>query len=274
MKPEGEERPTREPRLPLEKTAENSFNQFGKSSKKEPHFESLKYSANPQKLITFEDKARNLLGNLNRHLTPSNISDNQSSLNNQLMINLNTMIFELENDINLLQDKVKLQEDDLLQEDGKMEDIRKAMGDSENGRELASTKQEAVHKYIIELQKQFTDLERSNDDKQDKIDELCHKDWAKNLENIKLEEKHLERILKEKESELSNIQKYATNLLHGGDGSPNVRILEEQSKELTLVKRHLIEFENRNNDCQRKWKDLYTVIINFFLIILGKYSER
>lgn len=263
MKPEGEERPTREVQGEIERTVDNQVDRFGgaigDNLANGNHFDSLNFAGSQQRLVNFEEKAKNLIGNLNKHLTPSNISDNQSNLNNQLMINLNTMIFQLESEIGLLQDKIKMQEGGLLEEEKKTQEVGKRLGEMESGKELAVTKQEAIQKFIIELQKQFTDLERSNDDKQDKIDELCDKDWAKNMENIRLEEKHLDRILKEKQAELANIQKYATNLLHTGDGSPNVRILEEQSKELTLVKRHLIEFENRNNDCQRKWKDLYRV---------------
>lgn len=79
------------------------------------------------------------------------------------------------------------------------------------------------------------------------------------MESLKLEVAQLERIEKDKQSELANVQKYASSLFSSGNGEPNVEILEGQSKQLALVKRKLIEFENRNNDCTRKWKDLYDV---------------
>ena len=127
----------------------------------------------------------------------------------------------------------------------------------QEAKELLNSKADAIEKYIIELQKNFSELERENDVSQSQIDELCDKDWASNMEILKLEDKHLKRILKEKQNELQNIQKYSLNLIHSGSNQPNVKILEEQSKELSLVKRQLIEYENRNNNCQRKWKDLY-----------------
>ena len=34
-------------------------------------------------------------------------------------------------------------------------------------------------------------------------------------------------------------------------------MLEEQGRELSLYKRQLVHSQNRNNECQRRWKDLY-----------------
>lgn len=169
------------------------------------------------------------------------------------------MISEMTKEISLLKEKVEKQEEIISEEDNKMKQINSDMMELQDKKKLGSSKQEALEKYIIELQRQFTDLERANDNQQDKIDELCDKNWAKNMESLKLEQKQLDRIHQEKADELSNIQKYAGSLLSSNSGEPNVEILEGQSKQLSLVKRKLIEFENRNNDCSRKWKDLYDV---------------
>jgi hypothetical protein len=32
--------------------------------------------------------------------------------------------------------------------------------------------------------------------------------------------------------------------------------LEQQSKELTLAKRQLLEYQNRDNQCTKRWKNL------------------
>ena len=193
-----------------------------------------------------------------------NLPGASQGLQENLVIgNLESMILELEQQAKSLQTEISQEEEKLKNEDlvnaTKRADLKKA----QELCELGDTKQEALEKYIIELQKQFTDLERSTEEKQDKIEELCHKDWAKNMESLKLEMKHLGRIKSEKQAELSNIQKYASNLLHKGTGSPNVVMLEEQSKELSIVKKQLLDFENRNNDCKRKWKDLYQVLQKF-----------
>lgn len=107
------------------------------------------------------------------------------------------------------------------------------------------------------MQRRFTELEQSNTAKQEEIEELCARDWARNLETMRLEQKHLDRIIKEKGLELGNIQKYASSLVHGNGGEPNMLMIEEQSRELSLLKRQLVQNQNRNNECQREWKSLY-----------------
>ena len=65
----------------------------------------------------------------------------------------------------------------------------------------------------------------------------------------------------EKQAELQNIERYANTIFQPGDSAPNIQLLEEQSRELALTKRALIEKENRNNECTKKWRDLFDVAV-------------
>lgn len=130
---------------------------------------------------------------------------------------------------------------------------------------------EALEKFIVELQKKYTDLERKIEEKNEQIGNLCDKDWARNLEFLKTEQSLLDRFNLEKEKELQNIQRYVNTIFQPGGQAPNVHLLEEQSRELALTKRMLIEKENRNNECGRKWRDLYDVRLTFYL---GKPPKR
>lgn len=169
-------------------------------------------------------------------------------------------LFRLEKEGEELKTEISKNEAMMNEEEKKLLDMKSKLEDKMKEHRMSGTKKEALEKYIIEMQRRFTDLERTNETKQEQIEELCDKDWARNLETIKLEQKHLDRIINEKSAELQNIQKFASNLLNGGTGSPNVQILEEQSKELSIIKRQLLSYQNRNNECQRKWKDLYDVV--------------
>jgi septal ring factor EnvC (AmiA/AmiB activator) len=176
------------------------------------------------------------------------------------------MIERLEKEAQMMAQKIDSSERELAacrQELGSTVDLQ---GQFEKQQEIVRTrvkqgmaKQQALEKYIIELQKKYTELERGIEDKNEQIEELCDKDWARHMEYMKIEQKVLERLILEKQAELLNIQKYTTSLFQQGDEAPNLHILEEQSRELSLMKRLLIEKENRNNDCQRKWRDIYDV---------------
>lgn len=87
--------------------------------------------------------------------------------------------------------------------------------------ELETAKHTAIEKFIMDLQRQSTELERDIEHKSYLIEELCDKDWARNMEMLKVESSLLQRLVSEKDLELSNIQRYASGLFNYHDKNPN-----------------------------------------------------
>lgn len=177
----------------------------------------------------------------------------------ELEITMQALIEKLETEAYLVNQKIELQMKQIDKTRAELDGVADRRKSFEQDREVSSTKQQALEKYIIDLQKKYSELERAIDDKEDQLAELCDREWARNLEHLRAEQRLLERFVLEKQGELVSIQKYTASLFHQSNGSPNVHLLEEQSRELALTKRLLIERENRNNECTRKWKDLYDV---------------
>lgn len=185
----------------------------------------------------------------------SQLDDEKATSNIQHSIG--NAVFQLEKEVEGYSNKIKEQEQQFKAQKSQIDELEIIASKKQELGRLQGTKQGALEKYIIEMQRKFTELERANESKQEEIEELCARDWARNLDTMKLEQRHLDRIIKEKSLELQNIQKYTSSLLHGNGGSPNMQMLEEQSKELSLMKRQLVSNQNRNNECQRQWKGLY-----------------
>lgn len=116
-----------------------------------------------------------------------------------------------------------------------------------------------MESWITDAQNKFSDVERRVGEKLEFVEELCDKDYSRNCDVLKIEQGVLQKLLLEKDTEHTDFQKYLTNQYQVVDKTPNLHILDEQSKELQVLKRNIMENENRNNDCQRKWKDLFQV---------------
>ena len=191
---------------------------------------------------------------------PANLSkQSKASGQSEIELSMQMLIEKLETEVNLLNQKLDMQNREVEKARGQVKVIsdRKSIYDKDKA--SGSNKQQALEKFIIDLQKKYTELDRAIEGKQDQIEELCDKDWGRNLEFMKSEQKLLDRLVLEKQAELNSLQKYTSNLFLQGNEGPNVHLLEEQSKELALTKRLLIERENRNCECTRKWRDLYDV---------------
>ena len=135
------------------------------------------------------------------------------------------------------------------------QNIQRALDDTE----LRGVKNKALESWITEAQNKYGDVERRVGEKLEFVEELCDKDYSRNCDVLKIEERVLGKLLLEKDTELTDFQKYLTNQYQVANKTPNLHILDEQSKELQALKRNIMENENRNNECQRKWKDLFQV---------------
>lgn len=197
--------------------------------------------------------------------SPGNLSKQAKATGqSEIELSMQMLIDKLETEVGLLNQKLATQNKQVEQAKGELREVADKRKLFEIDRESSGGKQKALEKFIIDLQRKYTELERAIEGKQGQIEELCDKDWGRNLEFMKSEQKLLERLVLEKQNELNSLQKYTSNLFLQGKEGPNVHLLEEQSKELALTKRLLIERENRNCECSRKWRDLYDVYFELF----------
>ena len=80
-----------------------------------------------------------------------------------------------------------------------------------------------------------------------------------------------------KDDEINSLKKQIQVILTrhaegAGNASHYQNFLEQQAKELGNAKKHLQEYEARNEECKRKWNQLIKVQIPNFSNILGKYQ--
>ncbi|CAD8068157.1 unnamed protein product [Paramecium primaurelia] len=120
------------------------------------------------------------------------------------------------------------------------------------------TKYQSVEPFTKDLQTKLELCRKENELRQAEIEEYKITDIGKKIAIQNSEIQQLRKILQLKDEEIQGQKKQITQLLSNVSGNPqhHIQMLEQNSRELTQLKKQLIEWESRDNECSRKWTQL------------------
>ncbi|CAD8098784.1 unnamed protein product [Paramecium sonneborni] len=120
------------------------------------------------------------------------------------------------------------------------------------------TKYQSVEPFTKDLQTKLELCRKENELRLAEIEEYKITDIGKKIAIQNAEIQQLRKILQLKDEEIQGQKKQITQLLSNVSGNPqhHIQMLEQNSRELTQLKKQLIEWEGRDNECSRKWTQL------------------
>ncbi|CAD8165571.1 unnamed protein product [Paramecium octaurelia] len=120
------------------------------------------------------------------------------------------------------------------------------------------TKYQSIEPFTKDLQTKLELCRKENELRLAEIEEYKITDIGKKIAIQNAEILQLRKILQLKDEEIQGQKKQITQLLSNVSGNPqhHIQMLEQNSRELTQLKKQLIEWEGRDNECSRKWTQL------------------
>ncbi|KAL4469368.1 hypothetical protein ABPG72_006004 [Tetrahymena utriculariae] len=207
----------------------------------------------------------------------ANFTPNSYNMKQQRFDKLEGVKQELYNQNIDLNDKLLQREEQIIRLENEIKLIRNENDAIVEENDKLKAKQKALQLYSSELQKQIDLLNDEVKQKNIQLADLSEQDWTRKLQENNVEIKNLRQLLTQKDAEVQQLKKnISTYFQNTRDLQQNntTLFLEHQAKELAACKKQVIilqsliifvacykmlqvlEYENRNNECSRRWTSL------------------
>ncbi|EAR83937.2 FHA domain protein (macronuclear) [Tetrahymena thermophila SB210] len=188
-----------------------------------------------------------------------NFTPNSYNIKQQKLDKLEGVKQELYNQNIDLNDKLLQREEQIIRLENEIKLLRNENDAVVEENDKLKAKQKALQLYSSELQKQIDLLNEEVKQKNIQFADLSEQDWTRKLQENNVEIKNLRQLLTQKDAEVQQLKKnISTYFQNTRDIQQNntTLFLEHQAKELAACKKQVLEYENRNNECSRRWTSL------------------
>ncbi|KAL4430235.1 hypothetical protein ABPG74_014794 [Tetrahymena malaccensis] len=189
----------------------------------------------------------------------ANFTPNSYNMKQQRFDKLEGVKQELYNQNIDLNDKLLQREEQIIRLENEIKLLRNENDAVVEENDKLKAKQKALQLYSSELQKQIDLLNDEIKQKSIQLTDLSEQDWTRKLQENNVEIKNLRQLLTQKDAEVQQLKKnISTYFQNTRDLQQNntTLFLEHQAKELAACKKQVLEYENRNNECSRRWTSL------------------